>query len=74
VTTLLGNGTLALATNGKTIVEGQIINDMYRLNLTIVSPSTVSLASRISTPSLTSRIESRASGADFYTASWGTQA
>ena len=44
VMTMLSNGLLALATNGRTIVEGKIINNMYRLHLRIVPPSTTSLA------------------------------
>ncbi len=65
---MLSNGLLALATNGRTIVEGRIINDMYHLHLKIMLPSTISLTSHISTPSLIFRLDSHAAGLDFYTA------
>ncbi len=68
VMTMLGNGSLALATNGRTIVEGKIINDMYHLHLKIVPPTTASLALWISTPSLILRLDSHAAGPDFCTA------
>ncbi len=67
VMSTLGNGLILLMANRKTIVEGRIIKDMYRLDLKIVPPNTVPLASRLSTPSLISRVELQAAMPDFCT-------
>ena len=57
VMSTLGNGLISLMANGKTIVERRIVKDMYRLNLKIVPPNTILLASQLSTPSLILRVE-----------------
>lgn len=72
VVSTLGRNSIALSVNNKVIVSGSVVNDMYRLNLTIIRPSHISLASRIEPASLASRIGSKHKGSDFYTASWGT--
>jgi hypothetical protein len=53
VTSTLGNNSIVLSIHGNIIVNGTLYNDMYRLNLHIVSPHSTSLASRImpATPS-----------------------
>ncbi len=45
VMSTLGNSLISLMVNRKTIVEGRIINDMYHLDLKIVPPNTIPLAS-----------------------------
>jgi hypothetical protein len=81
VVSTLGHNSIFLSNNNKIIVSGSVINDMYCLDLKIIPPSSVSLASRISPTSLTSRLSpaslaSRISPHNthpvFYTASWGT--
>ena len=39
VTSTLGNGTVTLSLHGSPIISGHIQNDMYRLNLSIVRPT-----------------------------------
>jgi hypothetical protein len=70
VRSTLGDASISLLVNGRRIVEGKMINDMYRLNVKVTSPDPAPLASRLSAPTLISRLESRASthGPDFYTA------
>jgi hypothetical protein len=41
VTSTLGNGTVTLSLHGSPIISGNIQNDMYRLNLSIVRPAFV---------------------------------
>ena len=67
VTSTLGNGLILLMANGKTIIEGRIVKDMYHLDLKIVTPNTIPLASRLSAPSLILRVESQAATLDFCT-------
>jgi gag-polypeptide of LTR copia-type len=57
VISTLGNNTISLSVDNTTIITGNINNDMYRLNLTIVKPNTLPLSSRIK-PYLESRITS----------------
>lgn len=56
VVSTLGNRNIHLSFNNKTIVVGTIINDMYRLNLSIIRPKSQPLISRIAPPPLQSRI------------------
>jgi gag-polypeptide of LTR copia-type len=57
VTAVLGGGTATLSLHGQKIIEGTIHNDMFRLNISILHPSTQqSLLSRIENPPLLSRI------------------
>jgi hypothetical protein len=88
VVSTLGNNSILLSANGKVIISGSVVNDMYRLNLTIIKPEThtlatrlssspipqshSSLASRISPASLASRLAPPDESPGFYTASWGT--
>ena len=76
VVSTLGNKSITLSVNGKPIVGGEVINDMYRLHLNIIPPS-LPLASRLSPLSLASRIGPKIESCDtpppnFYTASWVT--
>jgi hypothetical protein len=72
VISTLGNNSISLSVKGKTLVIGTVINDMYRLNLKIVPQMPASLVSRLSPPSLESRIEPKACSTqgspDFYIA------
>jgi hypothetical protein len=72
VTSTLGNKSIFLSSNNQVIVSGSIINDMYRLNLNIVFPTSISLASRITPNDLASRIGPKHMPSGFYTASWDT--
>jgi hypothetical protein len=72
IVSTLGHNTIFLSLNNKVIISGSVINDMYCLNLQIVPPISVILASRIKPASLALRIDPRNSQSDFYTASWGT--
>ena len=60
VVSTLGNQSIFLSLDNKVIVSGQIINDMYRLNVRVIRPNSksVSLASHITPPSLASCITS----------------
>jgi hypothetical protein len=74
----LGNNSISLSVNNNVIVHGGIANDMYRLNVSIVTPSPhlspPSLLGRLAekVPPLLSRLEPAVSSshttADFYTA------
>ena len=68
----LDYNSITLACNGKPLVSGTIVNDMYRLDVSILRPTTVSLASRLAPQSLASRITPNNTSRDFYTTSWGT--
>jgi hypothetical protein len=61
VVSTLGNKLISLSINGKVVLQGAIINDMYRLHVFIVPPKTIPLLNRISSPPptlpLISRIE-----------------
>ena len=72
VTSTLGRNSIFLSMHNKIIVSGSVINDMYRLDLKIVPPTSISLASHIAPASLTSCIGPRERQSDFYTTSWGT--
>ena len=56
VTSTLGNNGIHLSVRGDIIVDGTLNNEMYRLNLNIVPPHSRSLTSRISPPTLSSRL------------------
>jgi hypothetical protein len=68
VVSTLGNKSITLSTNNHIIVSGSVVNDMYRLNLRIVPPTSVSLASRITPTNFASRIGPKQMPQDFYTA------
>ena len=65
VSTTLENGTVVLSARGSPIVDGAIHDDIYRLNLSIVRPST-----RPTQPSLSlvSTLHAATQNAGFYTA------
>ena len=74
VVSTLGNKTITLSVNGKPLVGGEIVNDMYRLYFTVIPPSSLPLASRLAPLSLASRIGPKIKSCDtpppnFYTAS-----
>jgi hypothetical protein len=56
VVTTLGNKSIQLSVNNKTLISGSIVNDMYRLNLTVLRPNYVPLTDRLAPLSLQSRI------------------
>jgi len=57
VTSTLGDGLAILSKGGINIVGGSLQNEMYKLNMTIVRPSSMRpLSSRLSPPNLISRI------------------
>ena len=56
VISTLGNKCITLSVNNQIIVRGTITNDMYRLDINIVTPTRTSLESRITPPPLSSRI------------------
>jgi hypothetical protein len=68
VTSMLGNNKIFLSINNRILVSGSIVNNMYRLDMTIVPPITIFLASCISTPNLASCIDLTTVSTDFYTA------
>ena len=83
VSSLGEHNTISLSVNNKVVVTGKIVNDMYRLDVSIVhpkpslasrfAPTTNDLASRISPDvSLATRITPKSVSSDFYTTSWGT--
>jgi len=60
VVSTLGNQSIFLSLNNQIIVNGQITNDMYRLNVRVIQSAPASLMSRITPQSLASRITSEA--------------
>ena len=56
VITTLGNNCITLSVNNQIIVCGTVTNDMYRLDINIIQPTRATLESRITPPSLSSRI------------------
>ena len=56
VISTLGNHSIFLSIDNKVIIGGQIINDMYRLNVKVIHTHSVSLATHLNPPSLASRI------------------
>jgi hypothetical protein len=57
VVSTLGHNNITLSMNNKNLVGGAIINDMYRLDLRVLPPTSLSLALSSTAPSLLSRIE-----------------
>jgi hypothetical protein len=72
VISTLGHHSIVLSKNNKTILSGSVINDMYHLNLVIIPPKTIPLASRLKPATLASWLEPKPMQSNFYTASWGT--
>lgn len=74
VVSTLGHNSIFLSTNNEVIVSGTVVNDMYRLDVTIIIPNSIELASppHIAPPSLALRIGPKHVGSDFYNASWDT--
>jgi gag-polypeptide of LTR copia-type len=73
VVSTLGNKSITLSVNGRTIVGGRISNDMYRLDLKVLCQKSPALASRIAPLPLVSRLAASVATphpppADFYTA------
>jgi hypothetical protein len=74
VVSTLGNNSISLSVNGRTVVGGRITHDMYRLDLDVLYPKHPSLASHIAPPPLVSRLGAKAPSshpsfpAGFYTA------
>jgi hypothetical protein len=66
VISTIGNKSLSFSVNNKTIVQGNIINDMYRLDLSIIPPTSRPLLSRITSasPLLLSQLEPIAASSD----------
>ena len=61
VVSTLGNNSILLSVNNKVLISGTVVNDMYRLNLTVIRPNPISLASHLSPLTLHSRISPTAS-------------
>jgi hypothetical protein len=72
VVSTLRHHSIVLFKNNKIIISGSVINDMYHLNLIIIPPTSVSLASCLEPVTLASRLGLRPTEVDFYTALWGT--
>jgi hypothetical protein len=72
VVSTLGHYSIVLSRNNKTILSGSVVNDMYHLNLVIIPPKTISLASHLEPATLASWLEPKPTQSNFYTASWGT--
>jgi hypothetical protein len=53
----LGNKSISLSVNNHIIVKGTIVNDMYRLDVSIIPPTSIPLLSRMTSPSLLSHLE-----------------
>jgi len=66
VVAIQGHKAISLIAGGKTIVSSKMVNDMYCLDLRIVAPNLVLLASRIANPSLASRIGPKSAPSGFY--------
>jgi gag-polypeptide of LTR copia-type len=64
ITSVLGNGLANLYHHGRIVIGGALYDNMYRLNMSIIRPTTSRpLSARISPPSLLSRISPLAAAA-----------